>query len=351
MLSHSDATNALVAHEIEEPIRLTHHVLELDDGHKVGLTVGGRGVPLVFLHGLALNHRAYLDMLQHIAGMGFLVVAIDAAGHGDTEALRTRKGRVADFAELTLRVVDALGIQQAVFLGHSFGGRMVIELAASAPERVLAAVLFNAAAGAWFDQLLADIAGPAPRNVAALLALVRGTSQDLTGLNIARVSHWARCLTSAVTGNFRHPIALVRAVRAMLRSTDSAARLRLMRDYGITTMVFHGDNDFIVPFETAYDVAEEAGGTLYPLYGAGHSWMIADPQQGGDALRHLMGAELGYALRQAAERLGIRDWRNSAPWERALISPHALIRQLNVGQLVEIDRPQYQPVGELRPAV
>ncbi|OBA78862.1 hypothetical protein A9W99_22440 [Mycobacterium sp. 1164966.3] len=338
-------------HAIEEPIRLSHHVFELDDGHKVGLTVGGRGVPLVFLHGLALNHRAYLDMLRHIADLGFLVVAIDAAGHGDTDPVRTRKGRVADFAELALRVIDALGIEQAVFVGHSFGGRMVIELAASAPERVLAAVLFNAAAGAWFDQLLADIAGPAPRNVAALLALVRGTGHDLTGLNVARVSHWARCLTSAVTGNFRHPVALVRAVRAMLRSADSAARLRAMRESGITTMVLHGDNDFIVPFETACGVAEESGGALYPLYGAGHSWMIADPQQGGDALRHLIGAELGYALRLAAEPLGIPDWRDGADWERALISPGALIRRLNAGQLYSIDQPQSQPARVLRPAV
>jgi pimeloyl-ACP methyl ester carboxylesterase len=348
MLPHSDTANAAVAHEVGEPVRLSHHVLELDDGHQVGLTIGGRGVPLVFLHGLALNHRAYLDMLEDVAGMGFLVIAIDAAGHGDTDALRTRKACVADFAELTLRVIDYLGIQQAVFVGHSFGGRMVIELAASAPERVLAAVLFNAAAGAWFDQMLSDIAGPAPRTVAALLALLRGGSHDLTGFSLARAMHWARCLTSAVTGNFRHPMALVRAVRALLRSTDSAARLRMMRDYGIPTMVFHGDNDFIVPFETAYDVAEDSGGALYPLYGAGHSWMIADPHQGSAALRHLIGAELGYALRQAAEPLGIRDWRDADIWERALISPRALIRQLQGIQIVD-DTPQQ--LGELRAAV
>lgn len=345
MLSHPVATNAWVAPEIEDPIRLSHHVFELDDGHKVGLTVGGHGVPLVFLHGLALNNRLYLDMLRHAAGLGFLVIAIDAAGHGDTDVLRNRKGRVSDFAELTLRVIDAVGIQQAVFVGHSFGGRMVIELAASAPERVLAAVLFNAAAGAWFDQMLAEIAGPAPRNVAALMELFRGSRHDLTGFSISRVGHWARCVTSAVTDNFRRPLGPIRAIRAMLQSTDSAARLREMRDAGIPTLVLHGDDDFMVPFETSYDVAEDSGGTLYPLYGAGHSWMIADPQQGSDALQHLIGAELGDALRQAAETLGIRDWRDGAVWERALIAPQALLRQLNSAQLCAIDRPQILTVG------
>jgi pimeloyl-ACP methyl ester carboxylesterase len=348
MLLQSFATSGSGAHAIEGPVRLSHHVLELRDGHQVGLTVGGRGVPLIFVHGLALDHRAYLDMLERVASMGFLVVAIDTAGHGDTDALRTRKARVADFAELTLRVIDFLGIQQAVFVGHSFGGRMVIELAARAPELVLAAVLFNPAAGAWFDQMLSDIAGPAPRKVAALLALLRGGSHDLGGFGFGRVVHWARCLTSAVRSNFRHPMALVRAVRALLRSTDSTTRLRTMRDQGIPTVVLHSDNDFIVPFETAYHVAEDSGGALYPLYGSGHSWMIADPQQGADALRHLIGAELGYALRQAADPLGIPDWRDGASWERALISPNALIRRLHGIELVE-ERPQQLP--ELRPAV
>ncbi|MDT5351017.1 MAG: hypothetical protein QOH91_4304 [Mycobacterium sp.] len=342
MLSHSLA-------ESPGQIRLSHHVFELDDGHRVGLTVGGRGVPLVFLHGLALNHRAYLDTLRHWADLGFLVVAIDAAGHGDTDDLGPGRRHIADFAEFALRVIDALGIQQAVFAGHSMGGRMVIELAASAPERVLGAVLLNAAAGTRFDQMLAGISGPAP--LGALLGLLRGTGHDLTGMSFARAGHWARCLASAVTGNFRRPLGPVRAIRAMLQSTDSTAALHIMRDYGVPTLVLHGDNDFIVPFETAYDVAEDSGGTLYPLLGAGHSWMIADPQQGADALRQLIGGELGEALREAAEALGIRDWRNSAIWERALISPQAVLRQLNSAGLAAVDQPQYRPVRHLQPAI
>jgi pimeloyl-ACP methyl ester carboxylesterase len=70
--------------ETDRRIRLTHHLVELGDGHEVGVSVGGKGVPLVFLHGLALDRRAYLRMLSRAAGLGFLVIAVDAAGHGDT---------------------------------------------------------------------------------------------------------------------------------------------------------------------------------------------------------------------------------------------------------------------------
>lgn len=339
----------MLSHSYE--VRLSHHVFELDDGHRIGLTVGGQGVPLVFLHGLALNHREYRDMLRHIAGLGFLVVAPDAVGHGDTDNLRTRRGHLGDFTELTLRVLDTLGIQQAVFVGHSMGGRMVIDLAASAPERVLAAVLFNAAAGAQFDRILANVAGLAPRNIGALLGLLRGTRQGLSGLSATRARHWVRCIAGAVSGNFRRPLGPVRALLALLQSTDSTALLHMMRDHGIPTVVLHGDDDFIVPFETAYDVAEKSGGTLYPLAGAGHSWMIADPQQAGDALRHLIAGQLGDALIRAAEALGIRDWRDSAIWEGALISPQALLHRLNTAQVPARKQPHYHPVRDLRPAV
>ncbi len=126
--------------------------MTLDDGHKVGVTVGGQGVPLVFLHGIALSGRAYVRLLSRLAGMGFLVVALDAAGHGVTPNLPRNAADLSHRVDLTLRALDALGVRKAVFMGHSMGGRMIIQLAAVAPERVLAAVLLNAAAGSPFDE-------------------------------------------------------------------------------------------------------------------------------------------------------------------------------------------------------
>jgi fermentation-respiration switch protein FrsA (DUF1100 family) len=62
-------------------------VVTLDDGHRVGVSIGGHGVPVVFLHGLGLSGRTYVRLLSRLAGMGFLVVVLDAAGHGGTPNL------------------------------------------------------------------------------------------------------------------------------------------------------------------------------------------------------------------------------------------------------------------------
>ena len=329
---------------VDKQVALSRHVLELDDGHEVGVAVGGRGVPLVFLHGLGQNHRAYQDLLRRVAGLGFLVVAIDAAGHGDTQDFGFGQAQFADFAALTLRALDVLGIEKAVFVGHSMGGRLAIEVAAAAPERVLATVLLNAAAGASFDRSLAAAAGPPLQAVRAVLAMLRGTGPHLTRLSVVRAGQLlAVRLTGAVISNVRRPLGPVRAAWAMMQSPHaSSAQLRLMRDRGIPTFVLHGDNDYLVPFTFAHDIAAAAGGSLHRVHGASHSWMLGNPRRAADALRYLMTRELGDALRGAGEALGIRDWRQSAHWERALLAPKALIRELNSEPIAQgARRPRY----------
>jgi lipase len=71
------------------------------------------------------------------------IVAPDLRGHGrsEHEAPWTFGTHVADLLE----TVDALGVGQADWVGHSFGGRLVLELAAREPERIRRAVLLDPA--------------------------------------------------------------------------------------------------------------------------------------------------------------------------------------------------------------
>jgi pimeloyl-ACP methyl ester carboxylesterase len=304
-------------------------VIRLDDGHQVGVSVGGRGIPLVFLHGLGLSRRAYLRLLSRVAGLGFLVVAVDTAGHGDTHDLPCDAGELTDRTDLVMRSLDALGINRAVFAGHSMGGRMTIHLAASAPDRVIAAILFDAAAGAAFDAAV-SAAVHSPRQI---LRTVSGALTDLyrdpLRMQIAAASRYLRLLTAVAMGRLLPSTGLTGAARAILQSGECTTLLRVMRDRHVPTMVVHGDADAIVPFESACDVADDANATLYRVHDACHSWLITNPRQGADAMRRLLDGALGDVLRQAAVELNIDDWRDFAAWERALIAPGAQVRKLN----------------------
>ena len=71
------------------------------------------------------------------------VVALDLRGHGssDWEPPWDIDTHVADLRE----TAAALGLERATWLGHSFGGRLVMELIARAPELVERAVLLDPA--------------------------------------------------------------------------------------------------------------------------------------------------------------------------------------------------------------
>jgi pimeloyl-ACP methyl ester carboxylesterase len=303
-------------------VLLSHHVITLDDGHKVGVTVGGHGVPLVFLHGIALSGKAYVRLLSRLAGMGFLVVALDAAGHGVTPNLPRSGADLSHRVDLTLRALDALGVRKAVFLGHSMGGRMIIALAAMAPQRVLAAVLLNAAAGAPFD---ASIRRPvrSPRRAAqAALNAVYDAPGDPRRLSAPERKRYMRQMSGALARNLRTPLGFPGALRAIIASGDYTPMLESMREQHVPTIVVHGEHDLVVPFESAHDMADRADATLYRVPGAYHSWMLANPRHGADMMRQLLDAELGAALRDAERE------QDGPAWPDALLTADSPLRSL-----------------------
>jgi len=204
------------------------------------------------------------------------------------------------------------------------GGRMIIQLAAVAPERVLAAVLLNAAAGSPFDQ---SIRPPvrSPRRVArAMLNAAYDAPGDPRRLPGRDRNRYVRQMTAALARNVRTPLGLPGAVRAIVTSGDYTPMLDAMREHHVPTIVVHGERDLVVPFENARDMADHADATLYRVPGAYHSWMLAHPRQGADMMRQLLAAELGEVLCDAAREHGAGD----AVWWDELLTADSSLRRL-----------------------
>src|SRR4051795_7748041 len=134
--------------------RLARHIITLDDGHEVGVAVCGHGVPLVVVHGYSAEGILYAQTLSRLVELGFKVVAIDTAGHGGTLGLPTGAATMSSYTELLGRVLDHLGIKRAVLAGHSMGGRLVAELAATEPDVAVAVILLDAIVGDTWDNMV-----------------------------------------------------------------------------------------------------------------------------------------------------------------------------------------------------
>src|SRR3546814_17867727 len=77
----------------------------------------------------------YARTLRRIAGLGFRVIAVDSAGHGRTAPLGRGGFRFGSYVDLHRRVLEHLGIEQALMVGKSLGGRSVVVLAAAETDR------------------------------------------------------------------------------------------------------------------------------------------------------------------------------------------------------------------------
>jgi len=100
----------------------------------------GSGRPVVLLHGLGATNASMLPTFVDLAPDHW-VIAPDLPGFGDS-GKPVRAYDPAFYARWLEAFLDAVGIDRAVLVGNSMGGRIAIEVGLQCPSRVAALVLF-----------------------------------------------------------------------------------------------------------------------------------------------------------------------------------------------------------------
>jgi len=110
---------------------------------RVHHTHGGRGSPVVFIHGLgSASYIEWRHNLESVAARHH-VYAPDLPGFGRSEKPRARYG-IPYFVRFIERYMQGRGLRSAAIVGTSLGGRIALELALERPSLVRKLVLINA---------------------------------------------------------------------------------------------------------------------------------------------------------------------------------------------------------------
>ena len=95
----------------------------------------GDGPPIVLVHGNSSSSRAFSRQLEGSLGRRRRVVAIDLLGHGQSENASDAAAYLLPGHALALiAIAGNFGLDQAVFVGWSLGGHILLEAAKDLPR-------------------------------------------------------------------------------------------------------------------------------------------------------------------------------------------------------------------------
>ena len=103
----------------------------------------GEGPDILLLHGWGSSLDAFAWLTGRLAKR-YRVTALDFPGFGQSQ-MPPEAWDVEAYAALTLRFMQAVGLQDPIMIGHSFGGRVIIKLCGTGRVKPQKIVLLDAA--------------------------------------------------------------------------------------------------------------------------------------------------------------------------------------------------------------
>lgn len=249
------------------------------------------GKPVVLIHGTGAWSELWRPVIDHLAGLGFRVVALDIPPFGFSDRPQPPDYSRAAQAARIVDALAALGIDGAYLVGHSFGAGPTVEAVLRHPGKVRGLVLVAGALGIS--------AGPAsdPSGAAAWvldqrwlmnpLVSATGTNPLLTRQLLSMMIHRKDKADAQAVAILQRPMTLQHSTRDLGlwlkgflsadRAAFSADRSRYA-DIKVPTTLIWGDRDTLTPLDQARDInGLIAGSELIVMPATGHIPQVEDP--------------------------------------------------------------------------
>jgi pimeloyl-ACP methyl ester carboxylesterase/quercetin dioxygenase-like cupin family protein len=182
------------------------------DGAELHVEVAGDGRPVVLVHGLGLSGELWGRVCDEL-GDGCRPVRVDLRGAGRSRELERRELSLARWADDLAAVLERLGLDRPLLVGHSLGAAVALKLALERPELVGALVLIGGEA---------DLSNLAPRMLASAERI------EELGLEAWIADFWSKNPPFAAASLVREP-ALLEDYRGWLLENDPVDYVRQCR--------------------------------------------------------------------------------------------------------------------------
>lgn len=242
-----------------------------------------KGPVLVLVHGFSANVDAWEPWVKRLGGT-YRIVTLDLPGHGLTQAPKGYKVGPDTFIEVVQGVADHLRLGKFVIAGNSMGGGVAWNYALVHPERLDGLVLVDAAGwsrpkdskgGPLIFKIMANPLGRALiKNLDASRLTRAGLEDAYLDKSLVTDALVDRYLDLARAPGHRD---ILLGLQSSFREPATAARLATLK---VPTLVMHGRQDKLIPFENGEAFAKAIpGATLLAYDGVGHVPMEQIPDR------------------------------------------------------------------------
>jgi pyruvate dehydrogenase E2 component (dihydrolipoamide acetyltransferase) len=186
------------------------------------------GPQAVLLPGMGATAVALAPQARALRTLGYTTHVIELPGFGLTPALRKADARFSQLADLVLHVAGELGVERALYLGHSLGGGIALQIALRRPAAV-AGLILVAPAGLGRSMLWAYKLYCVPLIGRALLRpYARGTAAFLRRFLIGRARRDDDRFIGQLLRRDRRSPATTRSIRAIVWANQPPRWRRLL---------------------------------------------------------------------------------------------------------------------------
>jgi pimeloyl-ACP methyl ester carboxylesterase len=234
----------------------------------------GRGDPLILVHGLADDHRAWREVLPGLV-LAHRVILYDFRGHGQT-SLGAPDGTLSQLAGDLEALLDHLGVERAALAGFSLGGTIVMRFAIDHPERVdrLLPVATSSRVGRAAAEWYLERATLAARGQAELLPHLEKDTRE----QFATAPELAGAHMEIRRESTADPRGYENACRAMARLRDEPLDPELGRVKAPTLVIAAADDPLCPPKAAEIIAAGIHGARVEVVDASGHQLPVQQPE-------------------------------------------------------------------------
>lgn len=284
------------------------------DGRPARYAVAGQGPPLVFLHGWALSHRAYRQVIDLLAGQGMRVHAPALPGFGGTTELPRDQRSLSGYAKWLVQFLDMIGVAGPVtVMGHSFGGGVAIQTAHDWPARIERVVIINSIGGSTWTSEGGIVRSLRERPWWDWGLHLQG--DVLSGRHLTRV---LPVIAADVSANLlRNPRAVWR-VAHLARTAELTGELEELKRRRLPVVILWGESDTVIPHAALQSLRAALGDPQVITVPGTHSWLLSDPDAFAEVITNVLGVVPATGLTGTGRGRGRRRPSANGPGSRAL---------------------------------